>query len=48
MSDSLNELDATAQAALVATGEVSAREMVDAAIAQAERVNGDINAIIHP
>ena len=48
MSESVNELDATSQAALVAKGEVSAREMVDAAIAQAERVNGDINAIIHP
>jgi amidase len=48
MSDSLNFLDATAQASLVSSGEVSAREMVAAAIAQAERVNGDINAIIHP
>ena len=32
MSDSLSLLDATAQAALVRTGEVSPRELVDAAI----------------
>lgn len=44
----MNALDATAQARLIASGEVSAREMLDAAIAQAEKVNGDINAIIHP
>ena len=48
MSHNLNALDATAQAHLIASGEVSPREMVDAAIAQAEKVNGDINAIIHP
>lgn len=48
MSENLNALDATAQAQLVARGEVSPREMVDAAIAQAQKVNGDINAIIHP
>ena len=44
----LNRLDATAQAALVAGGQVSPEEMVRAAIEQAQRVNGDINAIIHP
>jgi amidase len=48
MSENVNALDATAQAALIAKGEVSPREMVDAAIAQAEKVNGNINAIIHP
>ena len=48
MSESVNALDAMAQAELVARGEVSARELVDLAIAQAEQVNGDINAIIHP
>lgn len=48
MSDSLHQLDALDQAALVASGEVSARELVDAAIARADAVNGDLNAIIHP
>jgi len=44
----LTNCDATEQAAMVARGEVSARELVDAAIQQAHAVNGDINAIIHP
>ncbi|MCX6516295.1 MAG: amidase [Actinobacteria bacterium] len=44
----LTNLDAVDQAGLVASGKVSARELIDAAIAQAEAVNGDINAIIHP
>ena len=44
----LTNIDAVDQAALVASGKVSARELIDAAIAQAEAVNGDINAIIHP
>ena len=44
----LTNCDATEQAAMVARGEVSARELVDAAIQQAHTVNGDINAIIHP
>jgi amidase len=44
----LTSLDATAQAALVASGEVSPAELVDAAIARAEAVNGELNAIIHP
>ena len=44
----LTNFDAVDQAGLVASGKVSARELVDAAIAQAEAVNGDINAIIHP
>lgn len=48
MSGNLTSLDATDQARLVANKEVSASELVDAAIAQAERVNGTINAIIHP
>lgn len=47
MSD-LAALDATAQAALVRSGEVTAAELVDAAIARAEAVNGELNAIIHP
>lgn len=44
----LFRLDATAQAALVRTGEVSATELVAAASAAAERVNPALNAIIHP
>ena len=47
MSDVLR-LDATAQADLVRSGEVSAAELVDAAIARAEQVNPAVNAIIHP
>lgn len=39
-------LDLTAQAALVRTGKVSARELLDAAMARCERVNPHINAII--
>ncbi len=41
-------LDAVAQAELVRRGEVTAVELVEAAIAAAERVNPTINAIIHP
>lgn len=44
----LNHLDATAQAELVSSGQVSPAELVDAAIAQADAVNGSLNAIIHP
>jgi len=40
-------MDATAQAELVSSGEASPLELVDAAIARAERVNPEINAIIH-
>src|SRR4051812_42318157 len=47
-SSDLAALDATAQAELVRTGEASAEELVDAAIARAERVNGELNSIIHP
>lgn len=43
----LSWLDATGQAALVASGEVSPRELVEAAIARAERLNPALNAIIH-
>jgi amidase len=43
----LDALDATAQAALVRSGEVSATELVDAAIARAEARNPALNAIIH-
>jgi amidase len=41
-------LDATAQADLVRAGEVSSRELVEAAIERIEAMNGDLNAVIHP
>jgi amidase len=41
-------LDATAQAALVARGDVTPLDLVEAAIARAERVNGPLNAIVTP
>ena len=48
MVDDLVWLDATAQAELVRTGKVSARELVDAAIDRVERLDERINAVIHP
>ena len=42
------KLDATAQAALVRQGEVSALELVDAAIGRIERLNPALNAVVHP
>jgi amidase len=48
MTDDLAVLDATAQAQLVRDGVVSPRELVDAAIARIERVNPELNAVIHP
>ena len=48
MSDhDLTEMDATAQAELVRSGEASPAELVEAAIERAERINPEINAIIH-
>jgi amidase len=44
----LAALDATAQAELVAAGELTATELVDAAIARVEATNPEINAVIHP
>lgn len=41
-------LDATAQAALVRDGEVTAGELLEAAIARTERVNPALNAVIEP
>ncbi|HEX7355434.1 MAG TPA: amidase family protein [Mycobacteriales bacterium] len=41
-------LDATAQADLVRSGQVSAAELVDAAIERIERLNPTLNAVIHP
>ena len=40
-------MDATAQAELVSSGEATPVELMDAAIARAEKVNPEINAIIH-
>lgn len=47
-TDEFAALDATAQAALVRNGEVSALELVDAAIARIEQGNAALNAVIHP
>lgn len=47
MSDPFRWLDATAQADLVRTGQVSARELVDASIARIEADNPRLNAVIH-
>ncbi len=44
----LATLDATAQAVLVRGGEVSARELVEAAIERIERVNPQLNAVVTP
>ncbi|MDQ1380413.1 MAG: amidase [Actinomycetota bacterium] len=44
----LSVLDATAQAELVRTGDASAAELVDGAIERIEKVNGELNAVIHP
>ena len=43
----LARMDATAQAELVRSGEASPLELVDAAIERIERVNPDVNAVIH-
>ena len=47
MSDDTAWLDATAQAELVRTKEVSPAELVDAAIARIEKLNPELNAVIH-
>ncbi len=41
-------MDATDQAALVAKGEVGPAELVDGAIERIERLNPQLNAVIHP
>lgn len=46
-AEELNWLDATGQAELVASREVSPRELVEAAVRRAEAVNPMLNAIIH-
>ena len=48
MTDDLATLDATAQAALVATGECKPTELVEAAIARIERLDPQLNAVISP
>ena len=47
MTDTDAWLDATAQAELVARGDVSPAELVDAAIARIEALNPALNAVIH-
>ncbi|MBN8865980.1 MAG: amidase [Solirubrobacterales bacterium] len=46
--DRIVRLDATAQAELVAKGEVTPEELVAGAIARAERLNPELNAIVSP
>jgi amidase len=44
----LAKLDATAQAELVRSGDASPIELVDAAIERIDKLNGELNAVIHP
>jgi amidase len=48
MAIDVTDLDATAQADLVRKGDVTAAELVDAAIARIERANPELNAVIIP
>jgi amidase len=48
MAGDLESLDATAQAALVRTGQASPQELVEAAILRIEKLNPELNAVIHP
>lgn len=48
MSGDLSLLDATAQAELVRTGQVSATELVTAAIERIEALNPVLNAVVTP
>ncbi|MBK9180290.1 MAG: amidase [Acidimicrobiales bacterium] len=47
MTDDLAALDATGQAELVRSGQASATDLVEAAIARIEAVNPTLNAVIH-
>jgi amidase len=47
MSDRWSNQDATSQAEAVRSGEVKPIELVEAAIARAERINPTLNAVIH-
>jgi amidase len=44
----VSQLDATAQAELVRNSDVSPLELVDAAINNIEKINPELNAVIHP
>jgi amidase len=48
VTDDLALLDATAQAELVRSGKISPLELVDAAIARIDKLNPELNAVIHP
>ncbi len=48
MTDDFATLDATAQAELVRSGQVTALELVDAAINRVEKLNPELNAVITP
>src|SRR5688500_4807266 len=48
MGDDFAWLDATAQAALVRDGEVTALELVDAAIDRIQRIDPELNAVVVP
>jgi amidase len=48
VTDDLSRIDATAQAELVSSGQASPLELVEAAIERIERINPEINAVIHP
>jgi len=45
--DALGTLDAVGVAAAIASGKISATEAVEAAIQRAEKVNGELNAIVY-
>lgn len=47
IADDTRWLDATAQAELVRTGQVTPTELVEAAIARIERFDGPLNSVIH-
>ena len=47
-ADPIAKLDATAQAALVRSGDATPTELVEACITRIERWNPELNAIIHP
>jgi amidase len=48
VTDDLARLDATAQAELVRSGQAAPVELVDAAVARAEKLNPELNAVIIP
>jgi amidase len=48
VTDDLARLDAVAQADLVRSGQASPLELVDAAIERIERLDPELNAVIHP